>query len=277
MVLTFREHCSEHSFRPPFKAPEIFDTWCSRMERLISHLQETLAEDEAVKEALLHLRNTNDVDTGPASNTSHGGGLSMPLKCTGEHGNVFLLELIVSSVLQTCSAFLDLPVRIVASRLGITAGLLHNICATQTYCTEWSPNLLHSMEQVTEVYSLALQRGVCAASLTQRNKLLQWRDELNRLSTAPQGSGQCVPHLAWSEAVISVTRFITFTVAKMVLDAVLSTALECSTALPLELPHCHPSGPPLGTREVCLEGAHPPSKVVLLAPLEMRPRCPKHL
>jgi hypothetical protein len=66
-------------------------------------------------------------------------------------------------------------------------------------------------------------------------------------------------------------------VAKLVLETILSAAFQHSTSLPLELPNVLPTVPTLGTREVILEGAQTQLRMVLLAPLDPRPRCPKHL
>jgi hypothetical protein len=66
-------------------------------------------------------------------------------------------------------------------------------------------------------------------------------------------------------------------VAKLVLETILSAAFQNSTSLPLELPNLLPTVPPLGTREVLLEGAQMQQRMVLLAPLDLKPRCPKHL
>lgn len=74
-------------------------------------------------------------------------------------------------------------------------------------------------------------------------------------------------------------------VARLVLETILEAVFKNSNPLPLELPSAvrTPCGPALSTREVSLQGIQPslgsqlPSKLVLLAPLELRPRCPKHL
>jgi hypothetical protein len=158
------------------------------MERLISRLQETLAEDEAAKEALLHLRNNpNEVHFSPRkySGVSQ---LDVPKECPSESGNVFIMELIVASTLSTCSGFLDLPLKMVANKVDLNMGLLQNICTTQT--KDWSSNLQKSMEQVAEAYDLAIQRGVCTASSSQRNKLSEFKKELTALHAAPHSAGK---------------------------------------------------------------------------------------
>lgn len=159
------------------------------MEKLITHLQETLDEDEAAKEALLHLRNTKNADE--VSRKSHTvGQMKLPLKCSNESGNIFLLELVVASIMGTCSGALDLPLKIAASRLELNVGLLRNICTTQTFITHWSINLLQCLHQIVQVYELAIQRGVCTASGEQWNRLNVLKQEIVQLRDAPRGSGE---------------------------------------------------------------------------------------
>jgi hypothetical protein len=72
-------------------------------------------------------------------------------------------------------------------------------------------------------------------------------------------------------------------VARLVLDTILEAVFEHSSPLTLELPSVLQTVPTLGTREVTLDGLESnlgiplPQKLVLLAPLEPRQRCPKHL
>jgi hypothetical protein len=165
------------------------------MEKLISHLQETLDEDEAAKEALLQLKSNTGAGNQTQPNQTEVLGkrarpLNLPLKCSTENGNTFLFEIITSSLLKQCESALDLPIKIASMKLDVPANLLGNICVTQNVYNDWSPNFLRSLDQLVQIYELALEHGVCVASTTQRGRLASLKSEIAQVRQAPRGAGR---------------------------------------------------------------------------------------
>jgi hypothetical protein len=165
------------------------------MEKLISHLQETLDEDEAAKEALLQLKSNAMAGTQTQPNHTEVLGkrarpLNLPLKCSTENGNTFLFEIITSSLLKQCESALDLPIKIASMKLDVPTHLLGNICVTQNVYRDWSPNFLHNIDQVVQIYELALEHGVCLANTTQRRRLTSLKSEIAQVRQAPRGAGK---------------------------------------------------------------------------------------
>lgn len=279
------------------------------MERLITHLQQTLDDDEAAKDALLMLRtgSAESMDSPSQENDSERRIL------IEENSNIFILQSVLSRILKDSVLPIDLPIKIAAMHLDISPKLMRDLCATQTIYTTWSTKFSGCFKQVLDIHQWFVENKCLLISSAQEAKLQFLQQEVKRMKEEPYGAGfehSLVLHFqnsftSYPSHLISVARFILSTVV----DFVSTRAVP----LPLQLPS-HPLGtaplPPLGTREIDLRelvinpsrlgptpsesnnsntsnssGARGPQrreedpdmKVILLAPLELKPRSTKHL
>lgn len=166
-----------------------------RMEKLISHLQETLDEDEAAKEALLLLRNAGSTPDTVERAELHKCDVTVP-DGIGLHedelnsrASVFILQSIASKIIQDSTTNLCLPVKVASMQLQLPPSLLMEICFMEDTRTQWPPNFVNCFQRVLEVCRLAVERGVIILSAEQSSKLTSLVEQVQQIRTAPRGAG----------------------------------------------------------------------------------------
>ena len=152
------------------------------MDKLINYLQEALDEDEAAKKALLSLQ----LQLKPENSKKQ---IFDSVVCFADEGNIYIMEIILSSIFRGCIHDLDLPIFISAIHLSVSSRFLRSICESQTIHTQWSKNLLDCINQILEVYLLSIELGVCIALPSQRRSITAFQCHITEIRLSHNGSG----------------------------------------------------------------------------------------
>ena len=112
------------------------------MDKLINYLQEALEEDEAAKKALLSLQ----LQLKPENSKKQ---IFDSVVCFADEGNIYIMEIILSSIFRGCIHDLDLPIFISAIHLSVSSRFLRTICESQTINTRRRKQLMIAAEKVT--------------------------------------------------------------------------------------------------------------------------------
>lgn len=286
------------------------------MERLINHLQQALDDDEIAKDALLMLRNGRDGSSNPvlASDKNSSSSLKSAQEDTSERtllieesSNIFILQGITARILKDSVLPIDLPIKIAAMHLDISPKLIRDLCATQTLYASWGVKFTTCFNQIMDIHEWLIFNNRLIASEAQVRKLRYLRHEMLQLEQAPYGAGMtAITNITYAYfehppvIFLLLSSCLSYTVARFILN----TIVDFINVRALPLPLSTGGGvalPPLATKELDLRelvvnptylqyrhSAVSPAvqqageeelgmKVILLAPLVTRPRCPKHL
>lgn len=163
------------------------------MEKLISHLQQTLDEDEAAKEALLLLRSHGSAENANIQTTA----VNLPSidvrlfdEVFDSRSSMFILQSITSKIIEDSITNLDLPVKVAAMQLQIPPKLLLEICFIENTSTPWPHNFVSCFWRVLEVCKSSIDRGMLFFSLEQFRKLQELFTEVERIRSGPRGAGK---------------------------------------------------------------------------------------
>lgn len=156
------------------------------MERLITHLQQTLDDDEAAKDALLMLR-TGSAENIDSPSQEHDSERRILIE---ENSNVFILQSIMSRILKDSILPVDLPIKIAAMHLDISPKLIRNLCATQSIYTTWSTKFTGCFKQVLDIHEWFVQHKCLLISAAQESKIQFLQQEVKRLQEEPYGAGK---------------------------------------------------------------------------------------
>ncbi|KAJ1404279.1 hypothetical protein B484DRAFT_437212 [Ochromonadaceae sp. CCMP2298] len=255
------------------------------MERLIDQLQKTLDEDEAAKDAgvLLLLRSGDkriEVNLFPSQARQSSGTLYVTCRQRLERAllqtpNVYVLQCIAAFFTTGNEEFQDLPMKIAALQFNLCPALMLEIYEENRTCSSWPPTFTGCFLQVLDVFEhYVLKLLEDATSNPYLDRIHALRQDMIEVRGEPRG-----------------------TVAKYILVAILQYIQ--TQAKPLQIRHSSDSleGAQMGTRELQLDQIkalafdpppagdpdesstfpHEESVLVMLAPLELKMRRPKHL
>lgn len=170
------------------------------MERLISHLQQTLDDDDAAKDALLLLRSgaedSAQNENPPAGNIEQESDFEMEAErriLIEESSHLFILQSITSKILKDSVHPIDLPIKIAALHLDIPPKQIRAFCISQPFHTNWCQKFTVCFTQILDILEWLAKDGRVELSHLQINKLKYLREEMARIEQAPSGEGQLTP------------------------------------------------------------------------------------
>ena len=153
------------------------------MERLITHLQQVLDDDEAAKDALLMLRSDEEENI----DSPHESRKRILIE---ENSNIFILQSIMSRILKDSELPIDMPMKIAAMHLDISPKLIRDICTTQSLHTTWSEKFVGCFKQVLDILEWFVHHKCLLVSPVQETKLQFLQQEVKRMHEEPYGAGE---------------------------------------------------------------------------------------
>ena len=250
------------------------------MERLINHLQDTLDEDEAAKDALLLLRNKEN-------NCRVSESVDPWEHINDRFTKLLIFESIVAKIMDRCKTSIDLPLFIVSMKLELSVYILRTICDKQTLYTTWSANFIQCINQVISIFETAVLQNIYVPNAVQIIKLAEFKEKIKEIQSEGCETGTVISIKPSHIYVTFISIYTDSIETQFALDAIVEEVLARASALRLEtlLPSAESGPEPLRTLEVdvaSLTSDQPlwidrQNAVVVLAPLILQPRASKHL